>query len=494
MPYRHRRPRKFSKRRRRSPKWHLWAALGVVAFAIVAWPGPAIYRAHRRKAVREETGALVAKFMADDAEQSDAAMWTLVAYRRGDTARRLLSEIRAYRAESADKEGVDRKSDLLWRTMGPEVIDDLIDILRSDLEHLAAAEKGLEDESFSPEAARALAAVGADAVEPLRKVLATGDNIARRYSVLALGRIGDPIVFQSLADACGDTDATVRGEAVRAIAAVGGDWPARQLRWIFENKRDNTRGWAALELARGKTGDESFDLLLAALADSDADVRCAAVVAVAKSQHPRATEVLTGILKDAKSEVRRSAALALGRLEATSALLALSAMLDDPDEGVRLDVRDALLMIAYEEEIINHLAEVLKTGGPQERRTAARSLGLLDDPRGVMPLLGATADVDVEVRSEAVFSLGELGDDRATRTLGLMLFDAEAPVYRLVVEALGKIADVRATDVLIEALHDTKQKRADPELLETTIWALRSVGTEKARRAVDDYLESVLKD
>ena len=135
--------------------------------------------------------------------------------------------------------------------------------------------------------------------------------------------------------------------------------------------------------AQGQRIDEatSFDDLVVALNDDNANVRYLAAYELGRKRDARAVDVLVDALDDEVVLVRRQAAYALGKLKGRPAVDALSATaLDDDDAKVRQRAVYALGMIK-DDSAVDVLRAVLD-----------------DDPSG-------------PVRRQAVWALSELGEE-----------------------------------------------------------------------------------
>ena len=163
--------------------------------------------------------------------------------------------------------------------------------------------------------------------------------------------------------------------------------------------------------------------LITALHDADAEVRQQAAWALAQLEDKRATEPLMAALKDSNAEVRRKSAWALGQLEEQSAAPALAAALRDDDAEVR--------------------------------KNAAWSLGQLELRTAPTELIDALKDHNADVRRTAAWALSEMGDARAVPALRQMLSDTDADARKNAINALGQIRDSSAMQAIIEAMKST---------------------------------------
>jgi HEAT repeat protein len=231
-----------------------------------------------------------------------------------------------------------------------------------------------KDFTVGKEAARALTAVGSEAVEPLVAALTRTAAEARRNAAWALGAISDRRAVEPLMKTLGsDADARVREQAAWAAGALG-------------DKR-------------------AVESLLAALKDPNADVREQAVWALGAIGDGRAVEGLSAALSDTDPEVQEQAAWALGAVGDRGATDALGA--------------------------------ALKTGAAGVRTQAAWALGAIGDRRGVSPLVAALSDAEARVREQAAWALGAIGDARAADALRAALRDNDKSVREQARWALG---------------------------------------------------------
>ena len=84
-------------------------------------------------------------------------------------------------------------------------------------------------------------------------------------------------------------------------------------------------------------------MVIRALQDNDANVRCAAAEAIGEIKEKRATSYLMRTLKDPEWYVRRAVALALGKIEDPQAIAYLMhSAREDCDAGVRAAALTAL--------------------------------------------------------------------------------------------------------------------------------------------------------
>lgn len=216
----------------------------------------------------------------------------------------------------------------------------------------------------------------------------------------------DPRAVAALVAALKDSDKEVREHAMQALAGMKAPEALDAIRAALKDANASVREQAAFAL--GQYRDRaSVEALGVALKDQSADVREQAVFALGQIRDERAAEGIAGALKDADADVREQAAFALGQLRHAGSVDALAAALKDASASVR--------------------------------EQAAFALGQIRDRRAVDPLVGALRDESASVREQAVFALGQIGDARAIDALTGALKDANVEVRRQAAFALGQL-------------------------------------------------------
>ena len=220
------------------------------------------------------------------------------------------------------------------------------------------------------------------------------------------------------------------------------------------------------------------DGLVGALADPDAQVRRAAVDALAGQQDRRAVSALIGVLRDPDAEVRASAVHALGRLGDRAAVEPLVARLRDDNAEVRAAAADALGEME-DARAAGGLGAALSDESEEVRQNAASALSRMKDPAAVPALTAALADRSPEVRQTAAHALGELDQRSAVPALARLVRDPSAEVRKSAVGALAEIGDPSSADEIAAALADP-----EAEVRATAAWALAEIGVETAPPAL----------
>ncbi|GAA2164246.1 HEAT repeat protein [Humibacillus xanthopallidus] len=266
---------------------------------------------------------------------------------------------------------------------GPPKIDKLI--AKGDVAGLVRALAYTKDRQIPTDAAAALTAFGAAAVEPLASVARDPRSPGRWYASEALSRVADPRAADALLAALGDESDVVRKAAVAALGGMRDVRAVDPLLGILADPRDDVRGAAVAAL--GEIGDRrAVEPLVGELTGEWSGL---AVDALGQIGDVRAVEALCQVMFDASWRPRWRAADVLGDLGDVRAVESLiRALLDE-----ELAAKDAHDSLAF-----------------------ARALGGLDPSRS-SSLQAASDDQTAFVRTHAAMALGRLGDPRAVEPL-----------------------------------------------------------------------------
>lgn len=113
----------------------------------------------------------------------------------------------------------------------------------------------------------------------------------------------------------------------------------------------------------------------------------------------------------------------------------------------------------------------LASANPQERSSAARSLGRLGLQEAISPLSALLPDKELEVRASALQALGHIGEPQGVPSILPFLKDKSKFMRSLAVRALGEIGSERARKPLMELI----AKEKDPMVLADAKVAIKSI-------------------
>jgi HEAT repeat protein/beta-lactamase regulating signal transducer with metallopeptidase domain len=224
--------------------------------------------------------------------------------------------------------------------------------------------------------------------------------------------------------------------------------------------------------------------LVDALRDSDAEVREHAADALGDMQDPRAIPGLTAALKDSSPEVRRRAICGLNNMDGKKPVDAFILALADSNAEVRQAAIDAVAD-AEDKRAVRPLIKLLSDPSADVRHSAAHALGSIADPSAAEALAAALRDTDSDVRGAAASSLSDLGLTVAPPALLEATKDKKADVRQMAAESLGEIRDPKSVPTLRVLLNDP-----NADVREAAINALSEVRDSAALDALIGALKS----
>jgi len=168
-------------------------------------------------------------------------------------------------------------------------------------------------------AALSLGKIGHSAgTQGLVQALSDSDPLVREYSAWALGQIGEEVntdAAMALVSALGDEHLTVKDSAAKALGNVGLRQPMIPLLLEGLTVGEVKSRRAVVQALMQLEGKEAYSSLLAALKDSDADVRQGAIAALGELGDRQVLPSLRKILlADRSVGVRTEAAYRIGKL------------------------------------------------------------------------------------------------------------------------------------------------------------------------------------
>jgi HEAT repeat protein len=225
--------------------------------------------------------------------------------------------------------------------------------------------------------------------------------------------------------------------------------------------------------------DLNFDtVFFVALADTDQDVRRAAVLGLWEHEGRDLIDPLIGLLDtDPEAAVRAEAALALGRyvlqaqfdtLRATDVERiegALRRTITDPTEIAEVRARALESLGARSADWVRDLIQdAYESADRRLRISAVHAMGRSCDSAWLSALFAELESDDVEMRYEACVAAGAIGDPEATPYLAPLLRDEDPEVQEAAIAALGQIGGVGAKETLQELLAEGGDRVRDAVL------------------------------
>jgi HEAT repeat protein len=239
-----------------------------------------------------------------------------------------------------------------------------------------------------------------------------------------------------------------RSEAVRLLAQYPAESVRDALLLAMEDDEIEVRLEAATALGQVRA-PEAVPQLMEWLDAKTLELRLTAVRALGEIDDPRAQSGLARALSDTAPAVRAAAVLALAKPNSEAAPRLLAA-LDDTDSNVRRSVANALGELG-EPSALSPLANHARDEAAEVRAAVLRALGRLHDARALPILVQALSDSDDGVHLAALAALGDTNSPAAVAPLRASL-QLEPRLAKTALAALGRIADPSAEKTLIESL------------------------------------------
>lgn len=256
-------------------------------------------------------------------------------------------------------------------------------------------------------------------------------------TVAAMANDPAPQVREQVAVSLGNADSATN-DHVKPLIALSGDL-------------DNKVRYAAISAMHSRWNPKFAKPSINALQDTDINIISGAATALGRSGLSTALVPLCELLRHDEPEIRSIGALALGELGNLQAIPELQKALSDPDPGVRQSIAEALGQIGHE-SVVPILIDVLNDNSEEVRvrKEAASSLGMLEDDRAVIPLIGLLNNSqDPDLVEAVVWALESIGDDRSVEPLGhLLQSTTNFSVARAARSALECIGGERAEEIL----------------------------------------------
>ena len=210
--------------------------------------------------------------------------------------------------------------------------------------------------------------------------------------------------------------------------------------------------------------------LVAALKDTEEEVRVQAALALGWIGDPRAAPYLSRCLKDADARFRSAVVEALGMLRTPASLKPLARAMADPSREVRLGAARALGELG-DPVAVDLLLAVLRDEEEQleVRATTARALGALHLPKALLSLQDLLEAPEAVLRAAALDGLAALGFGRTYRLVVPFLWrDSDPAVRHAAARAIARLAAGREWSArwrLRLALRVSRQARQEALLL-----------------------------
>jgi len=276
------------------------------------------------------------------------------------------------------------------------------------------------------------------------------DAYTRAFAVKGLGALKDRSALPELLTLLTSGERSVLIETIRAVGSIGDPAAAAPLMKFVTTANTDPQVRLAAVAALGSLHDASTgDTLIDLLADPTPAVRAAALRSLAALDRDDFVTVLSGLDPDANWTVRAALAGVLATLPPEAGLARVHQMLSDSDQRVIPAVLNALVAL-HDPQAPEILLERLKADDPAVRAAAAAGIGQLKPAGGAQALAAAYAagqrDPIYIARAAVLAALVKYGAADATPVLRTALADKDWAV-RVRAAMLLKQLDPSAVDV-----------------------------------------------
>jgi len=339
-----------------------------------------------------------------------------------------------------------------------------------------------------------------EALEPLLSIAQnkSEDVDVRSQAVFALRQFPSQRVRDFLLSILKDDKEKneVRMSALRALEAMGGEYPPEVVEMALERDMDYFLREALIFSLAGKKDESIKERLLTIVKNpkiSDyVKTKCLSTL-VLVWREGIADDLVS--LMNSDPSLEKPIAVALSQLGDERAIPHLISLLNKRAGALDIELLNALRRYKSP-SAIPFFEELCKSPDPEVRRLGAEGLGEIGLTDSLDTLLKLLKDEYPIVRRAAAIALGRIGSFKATEALIEALKDSYAIVREGAARALGDIGDKRAVDALVPLLNDRNKdvkesaiislgKLQDPRSIPLIIQILERLEWNKSERAYD---------
>jgi HEAT repeat protein len=312
----------------------------------------------------------------------------------------------------------------------------------------------------------------------------TSENKWARINALRnLATINDPRIVKPVMEGLRENDSDIRFHTVKVLCnfndAVAIDGLILSLNdFSFETKE------AAKDALRNMPSYSLGEKLIPYLSHESPEIRKTCAELVGRCKYRKAVPVLVELMKDSNAAVRLEAIRALGNLQDLQTLPRLLDLFHENNPETNEEASSALKN--FGPVIIDSLIEYFGIENNAIRQgiiLTCVKLAWTHREKVVVSLRPLILHSKWQVRQIAILILGEIQCVEVTdQLIGRLREDESANVRAASAIALGKIGYVHTIDYLVSALSDPNNT-----VQSAALKALRTIGTRKALKIVDDY-------
>lgn len=257
------------------------------------------------------------------------------------------------------------------------------------------------------------------------------------------------------------------------------------IRILRESETESVREKAARVLGRLDEHDDRNEIITALVDAAQDDDSGAVVVASIDSLEEQGQDALEQLLtRMADVEFTEDTP---DRVKANAFVKALGSDIAE----LRIAAVNALAEMD-QSEAVPHLQQRFQDPDPRVRARAARACGMMEDPRATDGLVSLLEDPKASVRKEAADALGRIGNRQALAALLEMYDDDSETVRKIAVSAFGKFESEQPVNHLVEALDDDLASVRGAAVV-SLIELLSNVPTEQGHEIRESIVEELVR-
>ncbi|MDQ4034376.1 MAG: HEAT repeat domain-containing protein [Chloroflexota bacterium] len=320
-------------------------------------------------------------------------------------------------------------------------------------------------------------------LENLRAALASPHAGSRRLAAELLGRLGTSEGADAILPALRDEDAEVRAAAVAALAETDPHRLVQHAELVTDSSTD-VRGWLAVGVSRAGDDAAAQTILKGLEASPEPSGRAAWLDAIGRLGDPAALPAAAEAVDDASPAVRAAAIRAFGTLS-TRGDGAMSRIVQALDDEALVVRRAASSILARRDDAGGSLLDVLRAGSPRAQEAAVEAL---QGARGAAhePLRDWALGLIERAAHLRRWSRGNgATPGSAAELLGFTLEQRELVAQRRVLTAIAALGAPEANGTIRRAL-----RSRDAEVRAQAIEALDALGDSHLGRALAALLDT----
>jgi len=316
-------------------------------------------------------------------------------------------------------------------------------------------------------------------MDEVARVFREGDRRDRILAAMALGG-GNRDIGRMLVEALNDKDASIRKAAISGLSELRWQPAVQAIALRLGDTEASARKMAAKALGNigGPKAASALLIGIEAADANDASAIAAMLEALDETGASEAVAVAVSLARHPEAEVRSAAFVVLGKYRHFAAMDSMLRGLDGESKDVRaaalIALRRTVPPVRGSWDNVPELIKWLKSSSAQRRWYSLWRLAVIKDPNAVGAIMKVYPDEDDDVTSQAALALGAVGGEDATRALLDTLRSAKDPLlWSSAAVGLALHHERRAVPLLVENV-------THPWNYHASLLALAEIGGQQA--------------